>query len=1086
MSKPRPAPDQPARDLIRAHLDINLLVEAGAGSGKTECLAQRMAAGVLEGRYKVEEMAAVTFTRKAAAELRGRFQLTLERALADEPDEARRQRARQALRHLERLFAGTIHAFCAHLVRERPVEAGVAPGFTELDEIAEYDQRRRAWRDYLDQQRALGSPTLRELIEAGVKAPDLDKAFETVCSYAEVAFPVSEAPRPDPAPACAALDRFVKALNALLPGPIDPGTTCKVQRTLRELERRLRVASLDEPRVVADLVAQWPDEPDMVQRWWGDDAAGRKAAKAKIEKLFAEFHAAAQPFLEAWYQYVYRLALSLLIEGREFAAQARRRAVTLNYGDLLQYAATLLRDNLEVRDALQRKYLWLFVDEFQDTDPIQAEVILLLAAAPSAERDWTRVPLRPGALFVVGDPKQSIYRFRRADIEIYQRVRKSIVDTGGQVATLTASFRSVSPLCEWANGAFAKLFPVEATPQQPSFAGLQAARGEKGAAFGMRVIQVPEEFSKGDDVARFEADAIARFIGAEVATGHRKPGDFLILTRTRRALPIYTRALEGLRLPVEVSGGAAFAKSSAVTGLADLLTALTDPDDGPAVVGVLRGPLFGVSDPELFRHRQAGSGFLVTAPNLADMAGPVGDALRTLRAMYDWTRRLPAPAAVERILEATGLLASTTAESPGGAEAGDLLHAVDRIRQVTEEGGTLADAAEALIRDLESAEVESVPLEPGRSDVVRLMNLHKAKGLEAPVVFLADPVRGWMDNVEMRIVRDGLNATGYFELYREWGRGRTVLGRPAGWAQHKETEHAYTAAEHCRLVYVAATRARDLLVVSRPERGGGKNRPWQMLEPYLTTVRPLAIPPLPLPLPLTLPDLSPAARAAAQQARESRVLTLGETSWMVESVTGTAHRAGPYGHPLQEGKTREPDTGMAWGSLIHFLLEHAMRGPQPDRAHLERLATWFAFDKTDLRRVIPEALDTVERVMAAEFWQEAQAAEERAVEVPFAVRVGDAGAPPKLLHGVIDLAFKTAAGWTLIDYKTDQLAGGVDQLTARYAPQIRAYANHWGAQLNTSTRAGLHFIRNGETRWLVAPSPASDSLGPAPQMRKDA
>src|SRR5580700_3181761 len=140
MAKPRPVSDQRARDLIRARLDINLLVEAGAGSGKTECLAQRMAAGVLEGRYQVQQMAAVTFTRKAAAELRGRFQLTLERALAAERDETRQQRAQQALRHLERLFAGTIHAFCAHLLRERPVEAGVAPGFTELDEVAELDQ----------------------------------------------------------------------------------------------------------------------------------------------------------------------------------------------------------------------------------------------------------------------------------------------------------------------------------------------------------------------------------------------------------------------------------------------------------------------------------------------------------------------------------------------------------------------------------------------------------------------------------------------------------------------------------------------------------------------------------------------------------------------------------------------------------------------------------------------------------------------------------------------------------------------------------------------------------------------------------
>ena len=143
-----------------------------------------------------------------------------------------------------------------------------------------------------------------------------------------------------------------------------------------------------------------------------------------------------------------------------------------------------------------------------------------------------------------------------------------------------------------------------------------------------------------------------------------------------------------------------------------------------------------------------------------------------------------------------------------------------------------------------------------------------------------------------------------------------------------------------------------------------------------------------------------------------------------------------------------------------------MRGPRRDRAHLERVAKWFAFDTPGLRRVIPEGLDTVERVMTADFWREAMAAEERAVEVPFAARVEVTGAAPRLLYGVIDLAFKTADGWTLIDYKTDQLGPGVDQLVAHYAPQIRAYAEHWRAQLGAHTRAGLHFIRSGETRWL--------------------
>jgi ATP-dependent exoDNAse (exonuclease V) beta subunit len=156
---------------------------------------------------------------------------------------------------------------------------------------------------------------------------------------------------------------------------------------------------------------------------------------------------------------------------------------------------------------------------------------------------------------------------------------------------------------------------------------------------------------------------------------------------------------------------------------------------------------------------------------------------------------------------------------------------------------------------------------------------------------------------------------------------------------------------------------------------------------------------------------------------------------------------------------------MAWGSLIHFLLEAAMRGPG-DRAHLERLARWFAFDKPELRAVLPEALDTVERVMSADFWQRAMASDERHVEVPFAVRVEDGEGPPRILHGVIDLAFRGEGRWELVDYKTDQVVAGIEALVAAYEPQVRAYAEHWSALAAAPARAGLHFIRPGETRWM--------------------
>ncbi|MFQ5829943.1 MAG: UvrD-helicase domain-containing protein [Candidatus Methylomirabilia bacterium] len=1065
MSRRGALPDQPARDVIEQGLDLNLLVEAGAGSGKTESLARRMAAGIVEGHYRVEDMAAVTFTRKAAAELRGRFQIVLEQKLREERDETRKARIHDALSHLERLFAGTIHAFCAHLLRERPVEAGVAPCFSELDETADAEVRREAWRDYLDRERASASPILHELREAGIAPSSLDRAFQTVCLYPEVEFPPGTALPPDPAPARQALDGFWQRLMRLLPDPIPPETTCRVQQAARELHGRLRVADRSRPEALAELLAPWEGDLKIVQKWWGETSRERREAKNEVEALVRDFReSTVQPFLAAWRQYAYRLVVTLLVGGRAVAAEARRGAVTLNYGDLLQVAARLLRENLEVRAALQRKYRWLFVDEFQDTDPIQAEVILLLAAEPGAGGDWTQVPLRPGALFIVGDPKQSIYRFRRADIDTYTRVEACIQTTGGQVVELTASFRAVPALCRWANTVFPNLFPQAPTPEQPAFHGLDPVREEADPKLtGVRALTIPDTVTQGQ-VAAADAVAIAGFIRAEVDRGQRSWGDFLILTRKRKQLPVYARALDERHIPVEVSGGAAFAASPKVVLLAGLLRALSDPDDGPALVGVLRGLLFGLSDEALFQHRQAGYGLSLAAPLPDQAEGPVVEALRALQELYHWTRTLPFPAAVERILEVTGLLALGAAETPGGAEAADLLHAVDRVRQITERGGSLAEAAQALEEDLESSEVESLPLEPGRRDAVRLMNLHQVKGLEAPVVFLADPLGGVKERASIRIVRDQAQAVGYFQVTRRVGEwGQELVAEPAGWESHADAELAYVRAEEQRLLYVAATRAAELLVISRwAKAGGGSVRPWEPFDPYLDQAQALRLPTAVI-LPREQPaDFAPDARAAAEATRAERRQVALEPSWEVESVTATSHRSGGGGRrATQEGRAREPDTGMGWGRLVHALLEHAVRGPHRDRAHLERLAQWLTLNNPELRRVLPQALDAAERVMASGFWERAMGAEERHVEVPFAVRVDAEASPPRILHGIIDLALRFPTGWELIDYKTDEL--DMEALVEQYGDQVRQYARHWAELTGTSVSyAGLYAVRGGE------------------------
>ena len=1114
-------PDQAARDLIATRLDLNLLVEAGAGSGKTENLARRMAAGIAEGVYQIEEMAAVTFTRKAAAELRGRFQQTLETRLVDETEPEKIARIRAALSSLERLFTGTIHAFCARLLRERPVEAGIAPGFTELDEVAAAELQQQSWRDYLSRERALGSDTLRALEAAGIQPKDLDDEFASVCLFEEVEFPAADAQPPDPDPAWRALDEMWATLRPKVPWPVPPDTTCGVQKQAREFDWRQRASRARRPADLAALLAIWDRTPKVVMKRWEGVTSNTRALRAELQELLGQFReAVVTPYLTAWRQHVYRLAIELLVDARDYAREVRFARLVLNYGDLLQRAAKLLREQPDVRRALQEKYHWLFVDEFQDTDPIQAEVLLLLSADEEAlnksqelgvrskekavsEADWTRVRPRPGSLFVVGDPKQSIFRFRRADIEVYDRVRRIIEQSGGQTVPLEASFRAVSALCEWVNGVFGDVFPDAPTPEQPEFHRLEPIRDDQASPAGVCVLLHDDSVDRRD-VAGEDAARIVAYIRTEVAAGRRRPDDFLVLTRIKKQLARYAAALERFEVPVEVCGAGAFGDSEHVRELAALLRSLSDPDDGVALVGVLRGPFFGVSDEELFRYRQAGGIFNLAVPvagerdeappptlqaaprtghrrrsdqpslfdALTEVTRPAAEtALIELRAMYRWTRQLPAAAAAERILERTGFLALAAAGTPGGADAGDLLHAVDRVRQVAEDGGTLAEAAAALTREIESSDVESLPLEPGRSDVVRVMNLHKAKGLEAAVVFLADPcTSGGSRGVDIRIERDGERAVGFLRFARRRNFTETVLAEPEGWAERAAVEQQFLDREEDRLRYVAATRAKDLLVVSRsPKAKGG---PWTAFDAALATAPALE--------PAEAANASRQARkddwedlaaaaALAAADRRDRLSRAAAPSWLVESVTGE-RREITVREDDPARLLRGPATGMEWGELVHALLEYALRQGAVDCSRLTRLARWLTFGNPALESVIPEALDTVEQVAASGWWATAMASGERHVEVPFAiVREQEEEGRPIVRHGVIDLVYRDDDGWRIVDHKTDQLGErGATELAERYRHQLECYGEAWRAVTGGdagSVRTGLHAVRTGEVCW---------------------
>ena len=502
-------------------------------------------------------------------------------------------------------------------------------------------------------------------------------------------------------------------------------------------------------------------------------------------------------------------------------------------------------------------------------------------------------------------------------------------------------------------------------------------------------------------------------------------------------------------MPIEVSGAGAFGESVEVETLTMLLRALADPQDAVALVAVLRGPLFGLSDQELFAYKHSGGWFSLYAGRnfrlkaeaqaneepLAELAAAepapadrASSALTALNQYHRWTRFLPASAALERILEHTGYLA-LAATTPGGVEAGDLLHAVDCVRHVVEDGGSLSDAADMLEDDSdESNEVESLSLEPGKSDVVRIMNLHKAKGLEADVVFLADPCGGFNPRVDVHIARTGDQPEGWFQILRksDTSYASTVLGEHKDWPEHQHTEQPFLDAEQDRLLYVAATRAREMLVVSRwtgkQWRGAAA---WEALASGLGAAKELPVPPEAIASSIQVMHYAVATQAEADAARAAAHDLIKQSSWSITSATAEAKHIAKLSRPADgaaddptdvvrtDTQTHRADAGMAWGTLIHGLLEHAMRFPNSTPDDLRRLAMWLTLEEPKLRAVIDEAIETVQRVAKAEFWAEAQAGEHYE-EAPFGI-VDNAA----LTSGVIDLLFESSGKWQLRDYKTD-------------------------------------------------------------------
>lgn len=1063
------AADCEARRAIAEDLGTTLLVEAAAGTGKTTSLVTRMVALVREGRATVEHLSAVTFTVKAARQLAQRFQERLERELAGEKDPTARARLEAALAQRSAAFLGTIHAFCARLLKERPVEAGVEPGFTGMEESEDRAARREAWERYVQKLFVEESEVLPRLTELGVALEDLRETYDLLCENADVpAATAPERPMPDLAPAAEALRPLLERVRLEMPAETPADGWDSFGRALREATRLDSVLDPDHPADAARVLDAFTRIKRPTPKTWRERQKDALLLWHDCDRLRREI---VEPALTAWREFLHPIVIGILTPAVGEYASWRRREGKLNFQDLLGLARDLLRDHPAVRRTFRERFTPLLVDEFQDTDPIQAEVLLYLTGSDVNEADWRRLSPVPGSLFVVGDPKQSIYRFRRADIETYGIVREIVARSGGRVVTLTRNFRSTPAICAWINRVFTRVFPSESTEKQAAYVPLVPADPSDATGRVFRLDIATSGRTRDGEAARLDAErvgeAIARMVGSQ--KGGAAPGDVLVMTRRRVHLPLYARALENRGIPYEISGGGAFRTSEEIRAFLPLLRSIVDPDDPVSLVAVLRGPLFGVDDAALYRHR-CGGGRWTWRADLGDDADPrLRRAWELLRQARRYADELPPGAAVSRILETFGWTALAAARELGETRAGNLLKAATAARVYAERGEDLSSIVDnlAAIARSRDDDTEEMSTAPGRRDAVQLMTLHRAKGLQARIVFLADPTGESPPTPAACIERRDPPPRAHFLVRRRMGENRYLeIARPMNWDEKLARELEFDRAEQDRLLYVAATRAAETVVVSfrRQQNASGEvsfRGPWARLHPEIADELPVAAAPE---APSRGPALLDAARDLARfRAERSDPRTASShPGYAAGSVTGLSHAAE---RPFRIATGR----GLSWGSVLHRVLEAAMRDRELD---LSAFAANVLAEEERPASDLGKVLEVVEAVRSSPIWKRALAAKRCLVEVPFALTVaseelGIRGGPDRtVLQGAIDLVFEEERGWTLVDYKSDTVDGNLDELVRFYTPQIAHYRRVWARVTGRPTRAGLYFIRTGMEVWL--------------------
>jgi ATP-dependent helicase/nuclease subunit A len=1053
--------DHAERQRAIRELGTTFLVEASAGTGKTTLTIERILEAIRTGRATMEQIVAITFTEKAAAGLKMRLRDRMDDARRNAKGEER-QRLELAMRQLERSHINTIHGFCSWLLKERPIEARVDPGFQVLDELETQLLREETWTEWIERQMEARPEVLKRALFAEISLSRMQEMAFELARQRERIDPALLVPSPyRVADGVSELDLILRKLNPELANCTDPSDAAFLQiRKLQELSAKL--GGLKPYQHEYELIHSMHVRKNAGNKanWASADSLKRiKASYDDINAIAARRAAALLRDLCAWL--------------RGFMAEFERAKAlrgVLDFDDLLIQTRQLLWSDLGVRAEFQRRFRLLLVDEFQDTDPTQAEIVFLLAEQGAKAKRRNEVHLEPGKLFLVGDPKQSIYRFRRADIEVYEAA-KDIIRKQGDVLTIRQSFRTVSSLLAWLNITFEQLIqpPKDGGMYQPKYVPLHEWPDHHSPSPRVCVLEPTADQKKQledanvDIVRSIEAREVARLIQHLTQSSEwklqgredkepRAPRyrDFAVLLHSpATSLAAYESAFQEHGIPYQVEGGKDYFQSQEVRAACALLLALDDPMNTRELVGVLRSAVFGLSDQEIYlwTREQPLDYLAATGPSL------IGNALTLLKALHLQRNAHSLAGFVELIYRELKLPELFSLLPHGEQRVANLMKLLSVARRVQEAGILSLRAFVDYLRTtaLERSEEGQSPSAEAHDDVVSLLSIHKAKGLEWGIVILGD--LGGTKRAHHATVlpsRDGSEIA--FRLGAQW----ETENHESLHAQEKLRQEA----EELRLLYVAATRARDYLVLPWFASKGhylGKLKqgfnPEHMGETIAAFFRRNAAESKrdagvrkPSRVELDTPDPTERttverlvaervewiAAHAATRARLNEGRDRVTPSRLAEEKAEAADRRLPS--EAGDGETANAERAKLFGTMMHEVLA-TMDFSKPDTAEAlwQQRAARAGVCEEDTKR----GVETLRRFVGSDLFRRIRQGKDLQREMPFAYVQGGT-----LFEGTMDLVFREDTHWVLVDYKTDRISAKEAVACAeRYRPQLEAYAD---------------------------------------------